>query len=162
MKKVLILYYSYEKSTQKLAEYLSNELQVDIEKIMPIKEMKAKGFSKYILGGSQVVRKSRPNLVALKSNLEKYDLILLGSPIWAGTLTPPVYSLLKSGSIKNKQVAYFYVHEGGAKKAAEKAKAIISENNFYLSSFSCPRVNTEYESIRLDLLKWAKEIIKNN
>ena len=162
MKKALILYYSYEGSTKKLAEYLAGELKIDVEKVTPVKELHSKGFSKYIWGGAQVTMKLAPKLIPIKSNLDQYDLILVGSPIWAGTFAPPIYSLFKNGLIRDKKVGYFYSHGGGATGSSEKAQEVISENNTYISGFSCPFVERDYETIKLELLEWAKNIIKNS
>lgn len=62
MSKVLILYYSFEGSTKKIAEYLANNLQVDIKRVEPVNELKSKGFSKFLWGGSQVIMKKTPEI----------------------------------------------------------------------------------------------------
>ncbi|MCK9191429.1 MAG: hypothetical protein M0P10_07785 [Sphaerochaetaceae bacterium] len=46
MDKTLVLYYSLEGSTEKIAKYLAEELNLDIERVRPKKEIKSKSFFK--------------------------------------------------------------------------------------------------------------------
>jgi flavodoxin len=159
MSKILVLFYSYEGSTRKIAERIATSIDADIEEIKPVNEMKSKGFSKYVWGGSQVVMKKRPELMPLKVDLDQYDTILLGTPVWAGTFTPPIYSLLENGSLKNKKIACFYCHLGGADKAVARARAAIEKDNTLLSTYSCTNVPENYESQKDEVVSWAKEIV---
>jgi len=160
MLKTLVLYYSYEGSTQKVAEYLTKSLGLDIARVIPVKEMKTKGFGKFFWGGSQVIMKKKPDILPLNIDFDQYDLILLGSPIWAGTFTPPIYTLLESGLLHDKKLGYFYCHEGGAKGAVDKLKAVCGPTNTVISSFSCPNVKNDFDKIKTSLLTWAKDITK--
>ncbi len=159
MSKILVLFYSYEGSTRKIAERIATSIDADIEEIKPVNEMKSKGFSKYVWGGSQVVMKKRPALMPLKVDLDQYDTILLGTPVWAGTFTPPIYSLLENGSLKNKKIACFYCHLGGADKAVARARSAIEKDNTLLSTYSCTNVPENYESQKDEVVSWAKEIV---
>jgi flavodoxin len=46
MSKPIILFYSFEGNTKKVAEFLSKELNLPCEQIKPVKDLKSKGFSK--------------------------------------------------------------------------------------------------------------------
>jgi len=159
MLKTLVLYYSYEGSTQKVAEYLTESLGLDIARVIPVKEMKSKGFGKFFLGGSQVIMKKKPKILPLNIDFDQYDLILLGSPIWAGTFAPPIHTLLESGLIHDKNIGYFYCHEGGAKGAVDKLKTNCGDNTV-ISNFSCPNVKNDFDNIKTSLLDWATDITK--
>lgn len=160
MSNTLVLYYSFEGSTKKIAEYIAKEIEADIEKITPVKELKSKGFSKFLWGGSQVIMKKKPEINPINLNLDDYNTVLIGTPIWAGTFAPPIYTLLEEGYLKNKKIGYFYCHEGGAKNAVKKAKESIEKDNFFVSSFSCQSVQKNYEIIKDKVSVWAKEVIK--
>lgn len=160
MSKTMILYYSYEGSTKKIAEYLAEYMKLDIERIKPVKEMKTKGFGKFIWGGGQVVMKRKPEIEKLKVNIDEYDQVLIGSPIWAGTFAPPIYTLLESGMLKNKRIGYFYCHQGGDKHAAAKARESVEKYNSFLSACSCLNVETDFDTVKIQALNWAKDILK--
>lgn len=157
MSNTVVLYYSLEGTTKKVAEYIARQIGADIAEVKPLKEIKAKGFLKYVLGGGQVIWKKKPALKPLTVNLEDYDTVLLGTPIWAGTLTPPILSLLERGYLKNKKIAYFYCHKGGADQAVEKAQALIEKHNAFISAFSCANVVENWENLQERVLAWASQ-----
>lgn len=162
MDKALILYYSYEGSTERIASFLAENLGADIERVRPVKEMKARGFSKYIWGGSQVVMKKKPDLQPLNVKLEDYSTIIIGSPIWAGTFAPPIYSLFENDLLKNKKIGYFYCHLGGDKNAIAKARQSIEKNNTFISACPCLSVKDNFETEKRKALKWAEDLINQD
>lgn len=161
MKKALVLYYSFEGNTKKVAEVLAESLNADIEEVKPVKELKSKGFSKFIWGGSQVVMGKKPEIVELQSDLSIYDIVFVGSPIWAGTFAPPVKTLLED-KISNKKIAYFYTHDGGYKKATEKGKETIVIKNQFLGAIDLQTISKNWEVSKEKIIHWGKEILENN
>lgn len=159
MSDVLVLYYSFEGNTKKIADFIAETIKADIKEIKPTKEMKSKGFSKYIFGGSQVVMGKKPPILPLEIDFSKYNTIFIGSPIWAGTFAPPIKTLLEDGNIEGKKIAYFYTHEGGASKAVEKAKIIINFKNLLISSEGFINVSKSFEELKSKIEKWAKECL---
>jgi len=157
MSKTLVLFYSYEGSTRKIAELIASALNADIEEIKPVKEMKSKGFAKYMWGGSQVVMGKQPKLNPLNVDLDDYDTIFIGTPVWAFSYSPPIRTLLKNGYLKDKKIALFHCHEGGPAKTEENARAAIEKENTYLSAMSCPFVAQKYEELKPQVIAWAKE-----
>ena len=158
MSKKIIIFYSFEGNTKKVAEFLSKELNLVSEEIKPIKDLKSKGFSKYPIGGSQVVLKKKPELKALTIDLEEYDTIILGSPIWAGSFTPGIRTLLEDGKLKGKKIAFFYCNDGGPGKAEKKIEEAVNINNEFISSYGLARVKDDFEGLKDGVLNWAKEI----
>lgn len=162
MSRVLVVYYSFEGNTKKLAEELAKGLHADIQEIKPENERESKGFSKFLWGGSQVLMGKTPKLLPIQKNFKEYDLIFMGTPIWAGSFAPPIKTLLEGNYIKGKKIAYFFTHAGGAAKAGEKAKKTISENNTFLSEKGFANVSNNFEKSKTELLHWAKEILNKN
>lgn len=157
--KTLIIFYSFEGNTRKVAKFLSEELDIPYEEVKPIKDLSSTGFSKYFWGGSQVVMGKKPEIIPIELNLDEYNTIILGSPIWAGTFTPVIKTILETGILKNKKIAYFYCHDGGPGKAAQKGKEAIEIHNDFISSIDIARVKDNFESVKVDVLNWAKKII---
>ena len=82
---VLVVYYSYEGNTELIANAISKTYGFDCIRIVPKNEMNSKGFMKYVWGGGQVVMNIVPKINDIQVDLNKYDLIIVGSPIWAGS-----------------------------------------------------------------------------
>ncbi len=160
MSKTLILFYSLEGSTRKIAQSLAKELQIPFEEIKPVKEMKSKGFMKFVQGGGQAVTGMKPALQPLKTNLADYDTIILGSPVWAGRFAPAVKSLLEKGLLKKKKIAFYYCNQGGPGKIEKKIRSSVGLYNSLLSTHSVVTVGDDLESQQAGVLNWARKVIK--
>lgn len=159
MLKALVICYSLEGHTLTIAQTLKKELNIDLLEIKPAKEIKSIGFSKYIIGGGQVMFKKKPTLASIDVDLSLYDTIILGSPIWAGTFTPPIRTLLEKGILKDKNIAFFYTHQGGANKAELKAKKSILKYNKFISALSLRDVGKQTDVCKQQAVSWGKNIL---
>jgi flavodoxin len=128
--KTLVVYYSYEGHTKLIAETIAEELKADIERLVPAASEKERdGFSKYMWGGAQVSMRLKPQLNAFVKNPMDYDVVFVGSPIWAWSFTPAIRTLFEDKLLTGKSVYFFCTHEGGLRGAMEKTKALIEKNN---------------------------------
>ncbi len=118
--KKLVICYSFEGNTKFIAEVMSEAIGADILEIKPKKELPSKGFSKYFWGGRQVIMKKKPELMPLEVNPLDYDLIIMGTPIWAGSVTPPIATLLATVDFKGKLVGLYNCH------ASKQGKPLMS------------------------------------
>ena len=159
MSKAIVLFYSLEGNTKKVATLLSKKMNVPCEEIKPKKDLKSKGFSKYLWGGQQVIMNKKPELMPLKANLDDYDTVFIGSPIWAGSFAPGIKTLLEDGMLKGKKIAFFYCHDGGPGKAEDKIIKAVEVNNKLISSYGLARVKDNYEGLKAGVLSWGKKIV---
>lgn len=159
MNKKLVLYYSFEGHTKKVAEIIASSINADIYEIKPKNEIKSKGFSKYLWGGSQVVMAKKPEIMDIQIDLDKYEKFFLGSPIWAWTFAPPIRTLLEDGYLKNKKISYFYTNGGGPRKAEERGIEEINKNNIFVSAMGVfdKDIKENYEAIKYKVEEWAKQ-----
>lgn len=157
--KILVMYYSFEGNTKKIAELIGNCIGADVEEIKPKQELKSRGFLKYLWGGRQVIMGTKPELMPINKDINDYDLVFVGTPIWAGTYAPPIKTLIEEGYIKNKKIAYFYTHEGGHGKAVEKAKMSIEVSNLFIGAKDFRSHGTDFEQQEETVKKWANEIV---
>jgi len=117
-KKILIAYYSLQGNTRKTAKALQNIIGGDIFEIELEKPYSM--VSAFTLGIIHSARGNGPSLKRRVENLDDYDTVLVGGPVWAYTLTFPVMSFLKTHDLSNKAVIPFCTHDGAAGKYFEK------------------------------------------
>ena len=160
MKKSVVVYYSFEGSTKKIAELIAKTTNSDIIVIEPLKELKSKGFSKYIWGGKDVVMGKKPPIKSIDTNFNDYDLIFLGSPTWVSTYAPPVKTFIDELKVSGKDIAYFYSHEGGHKKVVENTALAIEPKNNLIAFIDCMNVKTDYAKLEQNVMDWAEELTK--
>lgn len=153
---VLVVYYSYEGNTELIANSISKTYGFDCIRIVPKNEMNSKGFMKYVWGGGQVVMNIVPKINDIQVDLNKYDLIIVGSPIWAGTYAPPIRSFLEIPQCHNKKMAFFYTHLGGANLVEERAKLGFNKRNSLISTLSLSEVSKYPEQTKAQAIDWVK------
>ncbi|MFP3041538.1 flavodoxin [Treponema primitia] len=131
--KTLIIYYSYEGNSALVAGELKKAAGAgpsvcDILELKTEDDTKRTGFAKYLWGGKQVFTHKSPKLKPYTVNIEEYDLIILGAPVWAGSPAPALLSFLGETKISGKKLALFCCHAGGKGKALDKLKALLPGN----------------------------------
>ncbi|MGN6710905.1 Flavodoxin [Anaerocolumna jejuensis DSM 15929] len=155
----LVVFYSLEGNTKIVADILAEELDSDCIELKPDKEIPKGGFTKFFWGGKSILFHEKPNLLNDLPDIDEYDTIFIGTPIWASSYTPPIASFLEKVSIKGKKLALFACHAGGgAEKCFEKLKSALSDNTIIGTiSFTDP-AKEEKEKIKAQLKHWLHEI----
>jgi flavodoxin len=123
--KTAVIYYSFEGSCALVAKAIKDALNADIFEIKTIDKKKRTGFAKYLWGGFQAITKKKPELEPLSVDINAYDLIILGTPVWAASPTPAILSFLSKTEIKGKKIALFCCHAGGKGRVFDKFKALL-------------------------------------
>jgi flavodoxin len=128
--KTIVVYYSLEGNTDFVAKKIASELNADLLRLYPKKVYPKKGFSKYFWGGKSAVMGESPELEPYSFNAQNYDLVIFGTPVWAGTFTPPLRTFINENSLEGKNIAAFACQagEGNPKKFAKLKNALGIEN----------------------------------
>ena len=156
--KTAIIYYSYEGNCALVAETIKAVLGADVFEIKTVEDKKRTGFSKYFWGGRQVVMKKKPPIRPLGADVNAYDLIILGTPVWAGSPAPALVSFLGGTKITGKKVALFCCHDGGKGKALEKFKALLPGNTIAGEiDFKSP-ARGESDALKQKIGEWVKSL----
>ncbi len=95
--KALVVYYSRTGTTRDLALELAQKLDCDIEEIIDKKSRK--GILGWIHGGKDALKKSLTKIES-KKNPKEYDIVIVGSPVWAGTISPAIRTYLDKHTLK--------------------------------------------------------------
>lgn len=159
MKKIVI-FYSFEGNTKLIAENIAKTIGADLLELNPKKEMKSKGFMKYIWGAKEALMKTKPELLPFEKDIQKYDLLLIGTPVWAWTYAPPLNAFFAAHSLSNKKIALFCCHGGGKGKIFDKMKETLKDNQILGEiDFQDPlKIATENNIQKAK--DWAENIIK--
>ncbi|MDD4308519.1 MAG: flavodoxin [Thermoplasmata archaeon] len=159
MLKTLVVYYSFEGNTRYIAEAIAKELGADIQELKPVKDLKSKGFGKYVWGGRQVMTKKEPVLQPLEKRPEDYDVIFIGTPVWVYTFAPALRSFFVKYPMKRKKVALFICHGGGPKDAMAKFEAQVGECTVIGKLDLMNVLDEEPEQKKKAALEWARKCV---
>ena len=126
--KTIIVYYSMSGNTDFAAREIASRLGADTLRIEPEKSYPDKGFKKFFWGGKSAVMAETPPLRPYRFAAEDYEQVILGFPVWAGNLAPPLRTFLRdnAAALAEKRVAAFACQSGsGAEKAFARLEALL-------------------------------------
>lgn len=110
-KKVLVVYFSETGNTQKLAKLISDEVGGDFRRIETVKPYPT-GQELFDYTKNERDEDARPELKDLEVNMEDYDIVFVGYPIWWYTLPMPIYTFFDKYDFDDKIIVPFNTHEG--------------------------------------------------
>ena len=102
----IVLYYTWSGKTREMAQIICEFTGADKEQIVP--------QIPYSSHYSEVV------IQAIDIDFSKYDVIYIGTPIWWGTMAPPVATFLSQTDLHDKIIMPFSTHGGGGKGHADR------------------------------------------
>ena len=123
MMRTAVVYYSMSGNTAAAAKKVAEGIGADLIEIKPEKAFPDKGFKKFLWGGKSAVMAETPKLIPYSFNPEMYDRIVIGFPVWASNVAPPIrtFAAENKEAIREKEIAAFACQGGsGAEKAFKK------------------------------------------
>ncbi len=105
--KKLVVFYSYTGHTKMIAESIQRKLNCDILEIKPVKP--------YSTDYQTVVDEEQnnssvgktPDIQKIDKNLNDYDEIIIGTPVWWYTIAPVIRTFLTQNDLSNKTIKPF-------------------------------------------------------
>lgn len=109
----LIVYYSQTGATKSVAEELQKHLGCDITAIEAVKPYDGDYTATIQRWRTEVENNEKVELKPITVNLDDYNTIFLGYPIWGGTYALPMATFLADNSLKGKKVVTFATFGSG-------------------------------------------------
>ena len=119
--KVLVVHYSRTGNTEKVAAELARALGADTETIIDRKNRK--GPIGWLGAGKDASRKIPANIDEPKHDPSGYELVVIGTPVWAWTVSAPVLAYLNKFTGKFPEVAFFITFDGNMEKTFDDMTA---------------------------------------
>lgn len=134
--KTLIVYYSRSGITEKIAKLIQKELNCDIEEITD--DNNYNGKIGYMKGGMNASMGRTSKLNPISKNPGDYDLVIIGTPVWASNMATPIYTYLLEYKDDINEIASFCTCiSGGYDKTLKKINIVSGKNSIstmYLTS----------------------------
>lgn len=103
--KPLVVYYTRTKTTKQVGERIADKLKCDFEEIIDLKDRS--GAKGWLSAGKDALLKSITRISGVSKDLSEYDIIIIGTPVWAGNMAPAIRTYIKKNKHKLKRVAFF-------------------------------------------------------
>jgi len=125
--RLLIAYYSRTGTNKTFANALQEKLNCDKEEI--IDATNRKGTLGFLRSGRDAMSKRITKIRPVQRDLGSYDLLIIVSPIWAGTLPPATRTFIFQNKEKFKKIAFFSVSATGTenKKAISELESLANQ-----------------------------------
>lgn len=133
--KALVVYYSWTGKTELVAKAIARTLSADVRKVEEVQ--KRKGVVGLISGGHGARKGECGEIKPMDFNLDKYDLIFLGTPVWALKPTPAINAFISKANFKDKKLVIFVTMGGfgGEGVIRELVDAIESKGGKIINLF---------------------------
>lgn len=124
--KILVVFYSRSGTTRRIAKALSEALKCDLEEITEPEPRT--GLLGYIRSLLEATGKRPSTILPKKHEVSSYDLVVIGTPVWAWSLSSPVRAYLMATASQLPKVAFFCTLGGsGSESAFAQMTAIVGK-----------------------------------
>lgn len=113
MKKILIAYFSHSGTTKKVAEQIKQAVGGDLFEIKEADPYPRDYNAVVKQAKHEIANGYRPVIKGIVLNINDYDLVIVGSPNWWGTIAPPMATFLVQANFSGQTIVPFITHGGG-------------------------------------------------
>lgn len=142
MNKKIVIYFSYTGNTRKIANMIKDKLNCNILELKPVIPY-SDDYQKVVdeeqsLEGSN----HKPQIENINLNLDDYDTIILGTPVWWYREAPVIRTFLSNYDLSGKKIIPFATNVGWLGKTFIEIKklcpnsTIANEKNIVFESYS--------------------------
>lgn len=125
-KKSIVIYFSHtgenwmadglqnieKRNTEIVAEKIQKLVNADIFEVQPKNAYPHGYYECCDVAKKELNQNARPELIKYLDNIDNYETIYIGSPIWWGHIAMPLFTQLEKLNFKGKIVKLFIAHEG--------------------------------------------------
>ena len=151
MNNKLIVYFSASGTTKIVSEKLSNIIGADLFEIVPKEKYTNADLDWTDKESRSSVemqdKNSRPEILNKLDNIDKYDTIILGFPVWWYTAPTIINTFIEDNDLTNKKI-YIFVTSGGS--SSEGSYNDLKNKYIDLDFVSHKRLNT---NLNIDEIK---------
>jgi flavodoxin len=112
MRQALVIYFSRTGRTRRIALEIARALDAESEQI---EESRSRlGFFGYWRSGREAYRELPAPIAPCTHDPASYELVVLGTPIWAGKMSSPLRAYIDAHAGSFRRVAFFCTHGGSS------------------------------------------------
>ena len=126
--KKLVVYYSYTGHTKMIAESIQKKLKCDILEIKPVKPYSTDYQTVVDEEQNNESAKKTPEIEKIDEDLNNYDEIIVGSPVWWYTIVPVIRTFLKENDLSGKIIKPFATNAGWLGRTFQEIEKLCSNS----------------------------------
>jgi flavodoxin len=123
--RTIVIFYSRTGNTRKIAHAIAEKLKCPSEEIFDTKDRR--GIRGYLSAGRDATLRKLTQIKPIAHDPANYDIIIIGTPIWAWTISTPIRTYLEQNKKAFKKIAFFCTMGGsGSERAFAEMKKICA------------------------------------
>ncbi|ACI19752.1 flavodoxin [Dictyoglomus thermophilum] len=156
MSHILIIYYSWSGNTRKIAHIIQKEVGGDMVEIIPENPYPSSYNATVEQAKKEIKMDYKPPIKTKIEDIEKYDIIFVGTPNWWSTIAPPVATFLTQHNLLGKTIIPFITHGGGGQgRVVSDIKRLCPESKVLEPLSIYEGGSTD---LREKILEWLKKL----
>lgn len=155
-RKILVAYFSHSGNTQIVANQIHERAGGDIFRIITVKKYPADYNQVVEMAKQEFADKAVPQLSTQIPDLDRYQVVFIGYPIWWGTIPRAVTAFLSQYSFTGKTIIPFCTHEGSGLGISEKDITKLCPNSTILEGLAIRGSNAK--TAQKDVAAWLKRL----
>jgi flavodoxin len=154
--KTLIVYFSWSGNTRTVADIIRDLTGSDIVEIEVLEPYSSVYNEVTARARQELDNDVRPELKTRVENMDEYDTLIVGTPIWISRLAPAVKSFLAGHDLSGKNIAPFCTHGGSGTAQSVNNIRSVCPNSTILQSLAIS--GSRAESSRNDVERWLRTV----
>jgi flavodoxin len=156
--KSLVVFYSRTGNTKRVAEMIAGEMKADLQELVDKKSRK--GPIALLRAGRDAMKEKTTELEPLRRRPGEYDLILVGTPVWASRPAPAARTFLQSDDLSGKKVALFCtMSTKGGEETLEVMESLLSGAEV-IGQLAIAMKKESEDSIKEKVTQWVAPLEK--
>lgn len=154
--KTLIAYFSHTGNTQKVAQIIQQQVGGDLFEIQTAEQYPSDRNALIETAQREQDNNSRPALNTHVDNINDYDVIFIGYPIWMGNMPMAIYTFLEEYDLSGKRVIPFCTNGGSGLSGTPNIISSIQPNARVTEGLSVLTGNVD--TCEEDVVDWLRNI----
>ena len=165
--KTLVVYYSYTNNVNSVVTELTKQIEADVVRIEPAEKGLDYAANNYEIGSAQIAAirnnpndaSSYPAIDPVDVNLDDYDCIIIGAPLWWSQMAAPLQTFLfnNGSAMAGKKIGLIVSSASSGISGVESdAKRLIPGGDFLSPSLWIKSSQTSSSATMLQ--QWLKDI----
>jgi flavodoxin len=153
--KSLVVYYTRSGNTRFVAQTIAAEIGADIEEVVDLK--KRSGVLGWLSSGKDARQGKETNISPTTKLPVDYELIIVGTPVWAGKPTPAINTYLKKNDLSGKKIAAYFTQGQKKSQGIKEIKALVPNSN-WVGDISIIKPQNKKEEMEKQITEWCKTL----
>ncbi|WP_298651702.1 flavodoxin [uncultured Proteiniphilum sp.] len=155
--KTLVVYYSRTGNAEAVAKQIQTLTNADLFRVETVKAYPEGYHETTEVAKEEKNNNARPEIKTKVENIDQYDTVFIGFPIWWGTYPMVIATFIESHNLKGKTIIPFCTHGGGSVDQGFNDVEKLTKESKHEEGFSLS--GSRANSSQADIEKWLRKIL---